>query len=80
MGLFIKQVREELCEIWLSKCFMANVQVRFIEPNYLEVTPFTLADFTTDVFVEELLDLHEKEVGYWRAFADRNKKIIDGVS
>jgi len=76
---FIKQVREELCDLWVSKCFMTSANARFTEQVYLEVTPFVIADFTSDLYTEELLEKHEKEVEYWRSFVDRNQKIIDVV-
>lgn len=79
MGLFIKQVREELCELWLSNCFMTSIEDRFIESNYLGLTPFTIVDFNADLPTEELLEKHEREVEYWRSFVERNKKIIDMV-
>ncbi|CAL8122456.1 unnamed protein product [Orchesella dallaii] len=79
MALFIKQVREELCDIWVSKCFMTTGEIRFTEYAYSGVTPFAVTDFTSDLFTEELLEKHEKEVEYWRGFVERNQKIIDAV-
>ncbi|ODM95652.1 Protein regulator of cytokinesis 1 [Orchesella cincta] len=80
MALFIKQVREELYELWVSKCFMTTGDVRFTEQVYLGITPFSITDFTSDLFTEELLEKHESEAEYWRSFVERNQKLIDGVN
>jgi hypothetical protein len=79
MSLFINQVREELTDIWLSRCFMDKIDYRFQHPNYATLTVFEEEDFISDLYSEELLEKHETEVDYWRQFIERNKKIIDGV-
>lgn len=80
MSLFIRQCREELAAMWVKKCFMTSVQDRFMEANYLGITPFTITDFNSDVYSEELLEKHESELEYWKSFIERNKKIIEWVS
>jgi len=79
IALFISQVREELKNLWISKCFMDEINDRFRHENYSDLTDFTEEDFISDLFTEELLQKHECEVEYWRSFVDRNIKIIDGV-
>lgn len=80
MCLFITQCREELCDLWMNKCFMTSVQVRFMEENYMGITNFVITDFNDEVYTEELLEKHEKEVEFWKGFIERNRKIIEGVS
>lgn len=80
MAVFIGQVRDELTAIWRTKCFMTDTAIRFTNPNYANLTDFSQYDFTSDIYMEELLDKHEREVEFWRSFVERNKKMIDLVS
>ncbi len=80
MALFIGQVRDELTNLWKTKCFVNDVAFRFLSPNFAGLTSFSESDFGSEIYTEELLEKHEHEADYWRNFVDRNKKIIDGVS
>lgn len=79
MSLFTQQCRQEMCDLWVNKCFMTSVQDRFMEPNYLGLTSFAITDFNDEMYTEELLEKHEREVEFWKDFVERNKKIIEGV-
>ncbi|XP_021951997.1 protein regulator of cytokinesis 1 isoform X4 [Folsomia candida] len=79
IALFVGQVREELTALWKTKCFMEDTQFRFFSPTFASLTDFTETDFASEMYTEELLDVHEREVEYWRVFVERNKKMIDGV-
>lgn len=59
---------------------MEDTQFRFFSPTFASLTDFTETDFASEMYTEELLDVHEREVEYWRVFVERNKKMIDGVS
>lgn len=51
-----------------------------MEENYMGITNFVITDFNDEVYTEELLEKHEKEVEFWKGFIERNRKIIEGVS